>query len=570
MRLITLFPGEHEDAIRLTFSHHLLPAPEEQPPQIFSLQRLQETLPVDWKVHETIERRFLFENIKTGVTSWEHPHRSITPALYMASPENLDPSHHTMYEALSYTWGAMQHLETVYIEPSTGPGNLTSSATSTLRVGEELALALRFLRHVDNPRTLWIDALCINQEDSRERSEQVKHMPTIYRQAITVVSWLGPPSSESKIGLSTLQYLGAQLEITRQTFRLPSPECKEPDWFRSSFELPYDSQTWRAIYDITKRAYFERLWIWQEIQMARRDAVMQCGQDRIPWHLFRRAAICLFEKDNIPSLEMREQFRRLRPLTRVREVDSLNVLFSAISRRKCSEPKDKVYGLLGLGPPDFRKRIIPQYSSSVGDVYKNAFLAHLDLVNRLELIQDYDLGNRQIQAPSWVPDWSVFQKNNSFAGLGLFASGVSGSQARYLPPNTLEVHGVQCSTVATAGQLAPEDVGQALAVIRKWEPADLEASYHVTGESMVDAYVLTLCFNQHSGRSSSRTQRCLELQVLKASFFDQISVTTGARNTGTAGTYDAFWAHDRTRGRKLFTTEDGHIGIGPSAAQPGE
>ena len=164
----------------------------------------------------------------------------------------------------------------------------------------------------------------------------------------------------------------------------------------------------------------------------------------------------------------------------------------------------------------------------------------------------------------------MFQKNNSFAGLGLFASGVSGSQARYLPPNTLEVHGVQCSTVATAGQFAPEDVGQALAVIRKWEPADLEASYHVTGESMVDAYVLTLCFNQHSGRSSSRTQRCLELQVLKACFFDQISVTTGVRNTGTAGTYDAFWALDRTRGRKLFTTEDGHIGIGPSAAQPGE
>jgi len=569
IRVVTLLPGKQEDPIRLAFSHHRLPETEHDHRRARPVQQVQETLPRNWKAHETLDEQILFENLETGQTSWKHPDSTIVPDVYAVCQPLIGFSVPPVYEALSYTWGEMQDLQTVHVVTQPHQDYVGSSQTDITYIGEDLAEALRFLRRSDDSRTLWIDALCINQQDAVERSEQMELMPTIYKQATVVIAWLGPPSISSDIGLSKLQYLGEQVEITRQSSRLPSPQCKEPDLCRSSFMLQYDSQTWHAIHDITKRAYFERLWIWQELQLARR-AVMQCGQYIIAWDVFRRAIICLFEKDYIPSLELRESLRRLRPLTRLRDSDSLNVLFSAISRRKCSEPRDRVYGLLGLASSDFRMRVIPHYSLPVSDVYKNAFLAQVDLVNRLELIQDYDLGYRKIQGPSWVPDWSVFQKNNSFAGLGLFASGVSCSDAKYLPPDTLQVHGVQCSTVASVGKTATEDINDALHVIREWEPNDLDSDLYITGESMADAYVSTLCLSQHSGRNSLRTQRCLDLHELKRSFFGQISTRTSAKNTAAStNNYDTFWALDRTRGKKFFTTQDGHIGIGPSATEPG-
>lgn len=392
IRLITLRPGNHDDAIWLKFSHHLLGTVQDESISLTTLQEVQMSLPAGWRVFETLERRHIYKDTTTGSTSWEHPNTNVASSFAETMDFNLNAQ--PKYEALSYSWGSVYLLDTVHVE---GPFEMTEcgdeECTATLQIEKELALALRFLRRMAEPRTLWIDALCINQLNDIERSEQVQHMPAIYKQTAVVVAWLGLPSGTSETALTTLEHLGAQVQITRQSYRLRSPQCEEPDWSRDDFALPFHSATWQAILEILQRPYFERLWIWQELQLARRNAVVQCGNAKIPWQLFRRAVICLFEKHYLPTIHLREQLRKIRPLTRERRVDSLNVLFSAISRRKCSELRDRVYGLLGLASLGFQLRVVPQYSCSVEEVYKNAFLAHVDLVDRLELIQDFDLGN---------------------------------------------------------------------------------------------------------------------------------------------------------------------------------
>jgi hypothetical protein len=87
-----------------------------------------------------------------------------------------------VYNALSYIWGA-----------NTGTRPLFCDDKSIL-ITPNCESALRHLRHARRVVTLWVDAICINQEDLIERAQQVSLMAAIYRQAHEVIIWLGPGS----------------------------------------------------------------------------------------------------------------------------------------------------------------------------------------------------------------------------------------------------------------------------------------------------------------------------------------------------------------------------------------
>jgi hypothetical protein len=91
-------------------------------------------------------------------------------------------SENPQYEALSYMWGPKEHsqieIDGVVVE-----------------VRRNLWNALLELRHEQDARTLWIDAICINQDDISERNHQVTQMGTIYKNSVRCVAWLGPSDS---------------------------------------------------------------------------------------------------------------------------------------------------------------------------------------------------------------------------------------------------------------------------------------------------------------------------------------------------------------------------------------
>ena len=97
------------------------------------------------------------------------------------------------YEALSYCWGDYKLTKTILVD-----GCL-------FKVTENLESALRCLRDdsvtAGRVRTLWVDAICINQADVPERNHQVSQMQRIYADAEEVLVWLGPASSDSGIAI---------------------------------------------------------------------------------------------------------------------------------------------------------------------------------------------------------------------------------------------------------------------------------------------------------------------------------------------------------------------------------
>lgn len=103
------------------------------------------------------------------------------------------------YEALSYVWGSTKRDYT-----------LTCDRRS-LKITKSLHVVLRRLRRTSHARVLWIDQLCINQDDLQERSEQVQIMREIYRNARLVVLWLGEDeASQAPLANDLIQKFASQ------------------------------------------------------------------------------------------------------------------------------------------------------------------------------------------------------------------------------------------------------------------------------------------------------------------------------------------------------------------------
>src|SRR2546421_7941835 len=83
------------------------------------------------------------------------------------------------YEALSYTWGSTKKIVKIWINEC------------TMSVTENLYVALQHIRLEKSDRILWVDAICIDQDNTQERGHQVQQMRDIYREAEQVVIWLG-------------------------------------------------------------------------------------------------------------------------------------------------------------------------------------------------------------------------------------------------------------------------------------------------------------------------------------------------------------------------------------------
>jgi hypothetical protein len=111
----------------------------------------------------------------------------------------LTEHHKPQYEALSYVCSA-ENLVNIHIGHS-------DERT------QNLATSLLYLRYKDKPRCLWIDAVCVNQQDLAERSKQVLRMGDLYRTAERVVVWLGPEDRTSSFEIEKLKFLCSKVQI---------------------------------------------------------------------------------------------------------------------------------------------------------------------------------------------------------------------------------------------------------------------------------------------------------------------------------------------------------------------
>jgi hypothetical protein len=184
------------------------------------------------------------------------------------------------YEALSYVWGQSPKSE----------DKVMDCGGHTIRIKPNLALALRRLRLPDKERALWVDAICINQDDLREKSLQVSLMREIYANAQQVIIWLGDDQDNvdcDKHAFDLLTSLfayfndGTQGETGRNA-GARGPSTSNQTWV----PLPAQySEKSKHLANLLCREWFTRTWVVQEIASAQKAVVMG-GSEMISWDVF--------------------------------------------------------------------------------------------------------------------------------------------------------------------------------------------------------------------------------------------------------------------------------------------
>jgi len=295
------------------------------------------------------------------------------------------------YEALSYAWGADEDSAYIFV-----------GANSRLRVRRNVTQILRYLRDGNTPgcttRTLWIDAICINQADDEEKGMQVTMMGNIYACAKSVLVWTGEP--------------GCDLQALQRSLKgedLYTRENQLPPRFTQFFET----------------GWFTRRWVVQEIMHAR-EAYFVCGSGTMQWQQF-----CAFVK----HLEFAIFYEALTPhvtailhhlsnLTAVRDTESdklsqcdenttcvqmdrtvaraenMTTLLTRYSTTRCADDRDRIYALCSLSSTP----IPVDYQVSADELYDR--LSKIEVI-RFPMAIMSCAGSFGGLAASWIPDWRL-------------------------------------------------------------------------------------------------------------------------------------------------------------------
>jgi hypothetical protein len=170
------------------------------------------------------------------------------------------------YHAISYVWGNWSRPFSLKTPEGIVP--ITASLHS----------ALRAIRHAEDFRTLWADGVCINQEDKQEKGHQVRLMPRIYKSAHSVFAFVGEEADGSSHILLTMDIDSRLSPLRAQDIIADWPAVQ---WQRRHRPMPRGKE-WNDIEAFARRAWFTRIWIVQEIVLAKQIEVI-CGNSRIRW-----------------------------------------------------------------------------------------------------------------------------------------------------------------------------------------------------------------------------------------------------------------------------------------------
>lgn len=262
------------------------------------------------------------------------------------------------YEALSYEWGSDLVTKDIRVNDTVH------------KVRENLWTALIHLRLESEPRILWIDALCIHQDETLERSHQVNQMGAIYSQAQRVIAWLGREDEAS----TTAFRLFAQ--AAQGPVRLTE---SQHGGRRDMMEIP-TTQELENLRQFCSRPYWSRLWIVQELLLAH-DVTIQCGRQWTDWTnmytivtLFNecisrraqdsRTTLMMRIINSLPSRLCREWqiLKKSRPASS-QLTPSWAALCTSYGRTCfCQDIKDKILALRSLAPKCCQEALLADYS----------------------------------------------------------------------------------------------------------------------------------------------------------------------------------------------------------------
>lgn len=500
------------------------------------------------------------------------------------------------FEALSYVWGSPQNLLPITIEQE------------TKYVTRNLESALRHIRYPDRSRTLWVDAVCINQDDIPEKNIQLRYMGNIYSAASQVLVWLGLGDDRNSKTIASIRKLAADRKLHWTDGEL--------DLNLVNLELFLRNDWWSRIWTVQEAVLAKQITFqlgqWLISQSVMVDLMLSFGI-----HTSSRRCCDLDSwfggKTHIATQnELRGLMNKMNHLATVqklvgKETLPFDRLASEFRSRKATNPRDKVYGLLGISHGVRVSSI--DYGLTPAQVFERTTRELLDYHGTLDLLSHcgqpvnsrrarLDQLNMTAGLPSWVPDWAV----GSWSSGGLFdmiayrlpflnAYGACG-HLRYITNNNLQegilsLSGVICDSIKeVGGKIRQRAFFGNSDIIPEWRQMtgidqDLSRPY-IGGDTISNAFWRTLCvdISAMSGMSADKSanvqragsedqtmyQRFWYMELLNLHMLPQPDFLREKEDI------EIFHQHvlRTTTERQFFVSKKGYIGLAPSDTQAGD
>ncbi|KAJ4359498.1 uncharacterized protein N0V89_000053 [Didymosphaeria variabile] len=293
-----------------------------------------------------------------------------TPMGRQRGDSSIDSSD-TCYNALSYEWARVPVYGWIVLNDG------------CINVGENLFNFLHTARaHITRGsepnlgKYLWIDALCINQKDVQEKQHQIKQMGALYQGAQNVFVWLGSYVTEAvHAGATELRAMGDQADEHDMLIKGKGGRIRYPKIGNTAEEmLNSNGKALPAFIEITHNTYWDRMWILQEILLAK-DARVMMENYIFSWTLIKRTLLSyegFHHKDfvNAPTKRIVQAFRHYEYATIINP--SVCDTVARLGQGECKEVHDKVYATLGLNGP---AGIPVDYSVTLPELFYTVLLA---------------------------------------------------------------------------------------------------------------------------------------------------------------------------------------------------
>ena len=486
------------------------------------------------------------------------------------------------YEALSYTWGDPKIRCAIKLH------KVEWEVTTNLEAG------LRHLRGNVNEKVLWIDAICIDQGSNEEKNYQVPLMKTIYANASIVRVWLGEGTEGSDEAMRILNELGHGNPPRLANIRIDG--------------RPLDMGDVGNLRDLLARPWWRRTWVQQEFVLATRVA-MHCGSRCLNHDTLSKLFIDFYEVisgwdystyDYTIVAEMGRGFWDLQYILRLRrnynnmahrERSPGDVLLrmgyflrSLCSGRNygCANPRDSIYGLLGLAPNDFASIVDSDYNLSIAEVFQHTTVLLILYTNSLTLFSATVFKQKnQRSMPTWVADWRTSagtmrteegykSTQVNWASIGVFnACGQRKLRFELEADSVVTLSGIILDhVVVLTTVITLEDDPGKRGVEGDWRKffdyhtqGTLKSSYPGSGSPESPYWRLLTCDLRWTTKGWRRCKAEDREDYVTWASVEEVAANEVARN---------FHRYFHSQSVRLFFTVNGFVGNGPNAMEPGD
>jgi hypothetical protein len=500
-----------------------------------------------------------------------------------------------IYETISYVCGDAANKCPIILH---GHGVLAMATSEA---------ALRRMRLHDKPRTLWIDSICIHQNNAEEKGHQVGMMCQIYTNTFRNLIWLGPSNPTIAESIKAMEAILQEIAVeTRDYADFKELLFDKNHTFLYSRKFLSGNVDYLAFLRILDIPWFSRLWVVQEVSLAP-TSMCHCGDFEVSFTDILRSAIWLeYKWFQMPetSLSTAENLSHAAAIfdaadktygrlhTHGGSSTMLN-LMSTFRRMRTFDRRDRVFALLGLWQMFTETKTLPDvlepdYNLSVDEVFKiytRYAVEESASLYSFEWISEPPHEIRNASWPSWLPAIDRIQHvgGEPDVMLGSLFS-VDDRDPMILKedskrPNDLIVSGVLLDSISEVSPTFTPDTtaSEMLTLLADLERPRRESWARTAVGDLETQVGLVLIGGEFRGARATHREALQGYRGYKSYLEEHGEFPQRPRYLASGAPDDekstSQYGHNLngiTQYRAVFHTTTGHMGIGPRCAQPGD